>query len=510
MALSLSICRAGSCPISNIREPVRGEVNERVPRQRHPSFGVSERAPILTGGGQGHWVTTTRRLVWVCAGFLFAAMLGASTDAVAGVLGDMGRSAVLPRDVPFGSFRVDLSANLRMRFESDDQFDVREYRPGFSDGFLLSRVMLDFSLRHGANRILFLQLRDARAFDSKLQRGNFKRSNPIEDPLDIRQAYGEWQDIGGSGIGFRVGRQQISYGDQRVFGPGLWGNTGRYVWDAAMMNYAQTGFKVDGWLGHIIENRPELWPNRATDAPTAMVIYASFPHKADRWDLFVASKYNRSFDTIGESGRGKLLAYYAGTQFKTTPYQPLELTGTLVHQWGDYGTDRLRAWGANAGSWLNISMPCSIRFGAQYTHGSGDADPHDGVHGTFDGVFGGADINFYGDLNLFYWANLQDYECDFRITPRPGVRLYAEFHRYLLDHSKDAWYTTSMRPLARDVNGMASRDLGSEMNFRMTLVMRPRLEWMCGYGIFVPGHYARQYGSGWYARWLFGQVSWTV
>jgi hypothetical protein len=44
----------------------------------------------------------------------------------------------------------------------------------------------------------------------------------------------------------------------------------------------------------------------------------------------------------------------------------------------------------------------------------------------------------------------------------------------------------------------------------MTLVMRPRLEWMCGYGIFVPGHYARQYGSGRYARWLFGQVSWTV
>ena len=34
----------------------------------------------------------------------------------------------------------------------------------------------------------------------------------------------------------RLARQQISYGDQRVFGPGQWGNTGRWCWDAALVN----------------------------------------------------------------------------------------------------------------------------------------------------------------------------------------------------------------------------------------------------------------------------------
>jgi len=446
-------------------------------------------------------------LVWVYAGFLFAAMLGACTDTVAGVLGDMGRSAVLPRDVPFGSFRVDFSANMRLRFESDDQFDVRGYRPGFSDGFLLSRVMLNCSLRRGADRTLYLQLRDARVFDSKLQRGNFQRSNPIEDPLDIRQAYGEWQGIGGSGIGFRVGRQQISYGDQRVFGPGLWGNTGRYIWDAAMLKYVSPQLWVDGWIGHVVENRPTLWPNQSQTAPTVTVIYASLPRKESRWDFFLASKFNRAKNTVGESGTGSLSAYYVGTQFKASPCRLFELTGTLVHEWGDHGTDKLRAWGANAGSWLTITKPCIVKIGVQYTHGSGDADPSDGLHGTFDGVFGGADINFYGDLNLFYWANLQDYEVDLQVAPLPKLKGYLEFHGYELDHAGDAWYTTSLKSLYLDRSGSTGRDLGCEINIRISFKATSQMEWTGGYGIFMPGSYARHQGATSDCHWLFLQTN---
>ena len=60
-------------------------------------------------------------------------------------------------------------------------------------------------------------------FDDK----DFPASSSIVDTLDIRQFYVEWLRIGGRPLGFKVGRQQISYGDQRVFGPGNWGNTGR-------------------------------------------------------------------------------------------------------------------------------------------------------------------------------------------------------------------------------------------------------------------------------------------
>jgi hypothetical protein len=96
--------------------------------------------------------------------------------------------------------------------------------------------MVDFILRFDSDRRLFIQFRDAHAPGTRLEREDFSKSNPMEDLWDIRQAYFEWKTIGGSRLDLKLGRQQISYGDQRIFGPGLWGNTGRWAWDAALMH----------------------------------------------------------------------------------------------------------------------------------------------------------------------------------------------------------------------------------------------------------------------------------
>ena len=54
------------------------------------------------------------------------------------------------------------------------------------------------------------------------------------------------------------------------------------------------------------------------------------------------------------------------------------------------------------------------------------------------------DINFYGDLNLFFWANLRDYEWDFHLQPARNMKLMFEHHYFTLDQARDAWYTTGM------------------------------------------------------------------
>ena len=38
-----------------------------------------------------------------------------------------------------------------------------------------------------------------------------------------------------------------------------------------------------------------------------------------------------------------------------------------------------------------------------------------------DGVFGGADIMFYGYMNIFYSSNLHDHELDFELAPHPRL-----------------------------------------------------------------------------------------
>jgi len=422
------------------------------------------------------------------------------------------RPASTPRkalkEIAVGPFRLDLTGDLRLRDEYEDGFDVRGYRTGASDNFLLSRVMVNFDLKLDANRHIYFQLRDAHAFGSNLGRADFKKSNPLEDVLDIRQAYLEWRRVGGSPVDVKIGRQQISYGDQRVFGPGLWGNTGRYAWDAAKVHFDSSDFWADMWAGRPIENRPERWPNRAFPAPTALVLYGGLKEIGPRLDFFYAGRFDRRGITEGESGRGDLEAHAVGFQLQGKVRERFDYTATGVRQFGRYGEDRIQAFGLNAGAGITLPVTWSPRVAGQYTWGSGDRDPADGRHGTFDGVFGGADINFYGDLNLFYWANLQDYEWDLHLRPAESLRLALEHHTYRLDQARDAWYSTSLATVRRDVTGLSGKALGHELNFRLTWQPRKGLEIMPGWGHFFPGPFAKVNGAGQAATGCFLQVSW--
>lgn len=412
------------------------------------------------------------------------------------------------KNLPVGPFQLDIGGEVRLRFEDQSHFDVIGYRPGTRDRLLLTRLMLDFNLRLEGEARVFVQFRDAQAVDSQLHSGDFPKNNPIKDTMDVRQAFAEWTHVGGSSLGFKVGRQQISYGDQRVFGPGLWGNTGRYVWDAAMARVDTEAFLLDLWAGRYIMNRPDDWPNRDFHDPTTFVAYGAAKGLPVRLDVFYVFKYDDRGETKGEEGLGYLRSHSAGFQSRGTLAEPFDYTATFVGQWGDYGDDRLEAWGANAGLGVTLPWPWEPRVAAQFTWGSGDRDPRDGKRGTFDGVWGGAD-KFYGDLNLFYWANLRDYELDLHLKPCKELRLSLEYHFFTMDEPRDAWYTTGLRPLRRDVTGHSGMSLGSEIDFRAVYAPFKGMELMAGYGVFFPGSYVRQTGPAEEAQGVFVQVRYT-
>jgi hypothetical protein len=411
------------------------------------------------------------------------------------------------QDIPVGPFRLDLGANIRLRVEHQSGFDVRRYEPDTTDRFLLTRIMLDSNLRFDSDRRLFVQFRDAHAPGTRLKRKDFSKSNPGEDLWDIRQLYFEWNKIGGSLLGMRIGRQQISYGDQRIFGAGLWGNTGRYTWDAAMLKIDNPRVGVDAWVGRPIKNRPELWPNREFEAPTACVVYGAAKNLPFRFDVFYAGKYDGKSQTNGESGKGNLRSHSIGFQLQKPAREWLDFTAAFIGQTGHYGKDRLRAFGSNSAIGLTFPIKWRPRLAGQFTWGSGDSNPTDGIHGTFDGVFGGADINFYGDLNLFFWANLRDYEWDLHLQPGRTVKLMFEHHYFTLDQARDAWYTTGMSVLRRDMAGRSGTALGHEINVRFSWQPAKGLEVFTGWGRFISGDFVKATGPATAASGFFLQTT---
>jgi len=180
------------------------------------------------------------------------------------------------KDMRAGPVTFDLDGQARLRYEYDDGLSIKGYEPGGHDQLLLERIRLDLSARFWDRPRLFLQLQDAHPFLTKLGRADFPTSSPIEDTLDIRQLYAEWLKIGDSPFGFRIGRQQIAYGDQRVFGPGNWGNTGRFAWDAAMCKLDTAWLVTDLWVGKYLTYQTDVWPDRPVENFLTFVNYTQF------------------------------------------------------------------------------------------------------------------------------------------------------------------------------------------------------------------------------------------
>ena len=268
-------------------------------------------------------------------------------------------------------------------------------------------------------------------------------------------------------------------------------------------------FWFDAWAGRPIENRPELWPNSDFEAPFAFVLYSGV--KGFHVGLMFFTPQSTTIDRqSGESGNGDLLSHSIGFQLQKPAGKGLDYSASFIGQMGRSGNDRIRAFGANSAVGVTLPWKWRPRLAGQFTWGSGDRNPSDGIHGTFDGVFGGADINFYGDLNLFFWANLRDYELDLHLNPHPKVKLMIENHYYTLDQSRDAWYTTGMAALRRDAVGLSGRALGDEINIRLSWQPAKKLDLLTGYGHFFPAHFVKATGPAKVASGYFLQVSYAL
>ena len=413
-----------------------------------------------------------------------------------------------PLRFTLGSADVEIGGQVRLRFEDDDAFDVRGYRPTTDDRFLLSRIMLDASVRVSSRHRFVVQLRDAREIGSQLMQRDFPRSNPFVDALDIRQLHYEGSGFAGSALGVRLGRQQISYGDQRVFGPGQWGNTGRWAWDAALVNLKRSHVDADVWIGRPVRNRPNRWPNASVPEPVVGVVYVRALALPARLDLFAVRKEDRSGTTAGEHGPGDLRSNSVGFQAEGTRGRlDYALTGVVQRGW--WGRDRIRAAGASGTLGARLTLPWQPRLRAVLTWGSGDRDPQDGVHWTFDGVLGGADIAFYGYCNLFFWANLWDRELQLLLHPTDQLDLHLQGHAFALASRRDAWYSTSLSVVRRDTSGRAGTELGREIDLRAVYRPRPWLELMAGLGYFSPGSFVSQTGLARPALWRMVQATWA-
>lgn len=413
-----------------------------------------------------------------------------------GVQDDEGEKNI--NDIKHTTFTI--GGTYRLRGEVQDKFNVKTYGTGTQEDYLISRLRLHLDLQVTQKLSFFLEIQDAEVLGLSFEDKDFKgKNNPYHDPFDINKAYISFKPS--EEIEMKIGRQSISFADRRVFGPGDWGNTGRYAWDAIVLRI-NNDYVDSNWLtGRYIIHDPDRWPNEHIDTPTAFATYSTIKKLPFLLDIFYVFKSDDSGTTQGEKGTGDLSSHSIGFHIDGKK-DSWDYSSTVAGQIGEWGADDIRAYGFAFHLGYTFDTPWKPHLIAQYVVGSGDKDPNDGKHGTFDGIFGGVDTVLYGWMNLFCWQNLREYRIDFILNPQETFTIRAEYHYFTLDEAKDAWYYPGKAP-RRDETGASGRELGHEVDLTVRKKVAKFLEMLVGYSFFVPGEFIKNTGKHPTSQWYF-------
>jgi len=396
---------------------------------------------------------------------------------------------------------------LRLRYEWKQGFALG--KPGAVDpqDYLLSQLRLHLNVHQGDAWKVYLEGQDSRVHSAFLRNtvNDSKSANVFSDRFDLHQAYLGlgWGDAFGANL--KVGRQKFNLGAKRMLASLEWVNTAR-VWDGVRLSQ-RLGSKeriVDLLASHLVAVRPRAFNSHA---PTGNRMFDSqfygvyLTDKRSIHDTAIELYYllrrnTRAGDRVHTTGMR--LDYNKGAW---------NVDGEVMLQIGRYGFLQQRAsathigFGRKLGQWLHL--------GVAYNYGSGDSNPLDEKHQTFDNLY---PLNhaYYGYMDLFSLQNIHNGEAvlKWELNQHNHLRLaYESF--WLVKSATDAWYNAGAGVLRR-ARGPVSSHVGSEIDLTWTTVFKPwHIATMLGYSHFFAGSYIQQTGSSRDMNFFFLQSKYT-
>jgi hypothetical protein len=149
----------------------------------------------------------------------------------------------------------------------------------------------------------------------------------------------------------------------------------------------------------------------------------------------------------------------------------------------------------------------------EYNFASGDSNPNDGIHGTFDNLFP-SNHGLYGIMDFFSWQNMQNVRLGASVRPLRNLTVRLDGYAFWLATTHDYYYAGNGSPRKTGGYGLnpgAGGYLGSELDLVGSYAITAYASAQVGLGIFYPGDYPRDslsaQGGAANATYGFGQLS---
>jgi len=354
----------------------------------------------------------------------------------------------LPRWISFGW-------EERFRYEG---YHNSGFKLNNNDSYSLLRSRLQLNLKPTAWFKVVAQLQDSRPFMQKPPWGP-----PNLNAWDLKLAYAEFGDPEKQWISLRVGRQLIAY-NNTILMNSEWRNQGR-SFDAAVANLHYDRYRLGLFAASIVVPLAEGISHHV-EGNNIYGAYGAIDHIVPNSVLepFVLWRVQPSvaIETTAKVKTGKQEEWAYGVRFKGIALKNLDYSAESILQRGSDGPNSISAWAATGGAAYRIDRLWSKpRVFWQYDYASGDKNPTDGEHQTFDLMYANAHDRF-GFTDQFGWQNITAERIGLTIEPRHRWTVTGVWLDLWLASAKDALYNISGAPIVRDTTGNSGTHIGKE------------------------------------------------
>ncbi len=393
------------------------------------------------------------------------------------------------------NWHLTLGGQARLRFESETDKSFGGGSGPSQDAFLLQRYFIHADLKHADGLRFFLQ--------GKFAHGNYRDKGGwagLEDHADIHQAFG---DIPFGSTMLRLGRQELQYGKQRLISPLDWGNL-RRTFDGVKIFGEMPNWRWDAFaVRPVINDRRNL--DDADEQKDFYGLYTTWKgSKALAADFYALLLKDNNLTTNSNGRTGRRTVYTIGNRLYSKRGN-WDYETEAAAQFGTYAGDRIRAWMATIGGGYTFkNVAWKPRLGLLYDYASGDRNPSDGTHSTFNQLFplGHA---WLGYLDRVGRSNVHAIKAQLKVEPSKKITAWADFHTFFVDQDQDSLYSASGSAL-RTPTGSGSNKIGHELDLTMKYAINKHTTALVGWAHLWPGGFIERTGTSEDADLFYAQV----
>lgn len=375
------------------------------------------------------------------------------------------------KQMPVGDGKLDIGGQFRQRYHHEQ--NIRGLGlTGRDDDFLLDRTRLYFNYKANSWLRVYSEFLDA---GSSWE--NFAPRAIEVQHLDIQNLFADIKMLEGcdGNLTGRFGRQELSFGNQRLISPLDWANV-RRKFDGGRLTYDNDERTLDAFL----VRPPRLDIDRVDPANLDQVLYG----------IYNSSK---------AFANGKVDTYYFGFHDELID-QRVHTLGMLVNgeadQWlwdnevgyqfgrNPDGSD-ISAAAITCGFGRKLQGKNDRKLWLYYDWASGDDSINNGWNHLFP-----LGHRFLGFMDLYGRRNINDVNVLFTSSPTKKFNFITWYHYLFLANGNQGPYNVTLN--AFNPGGtVGSRSLGHELDFLGTYKMSVRSDLVLGYSHFFDGAYYR-------------------